>query len=216
MIGPYTLGVSCHGRSVQLQHRVELPAEYLGRRDLVRVAADRLQAAVGRVHQDVRRGHRRHADGQQAQDGAEREQPLDLGFQPSASARSPTHNPERAEDDRRPDHDRNEPLVGLDDTGRQIPGRQVGLPRTECQGDRRRAEEPSQQGQRGRTDDAEQRKPMAAMPDLRSVAGVAPPWPGFRSGASAWWPSWIHACLPRSRLNSPETPPESLRSLSPA
>ncbi len=48
MIGPYTLGVSYQGCSDPLHHRVELAADHLADRDVVRVAADDVQPSVAR------------------------------------------------------------------------------------------------------------------------------------------------------------------------
>ena len=141
---------------------------------------------------------------------------LYLGFQPSAMRSQPDPQPESAENDRRPDQDRNEPLVGLDDPGRQIPGRQIGVPGTESQGHGRGTEETDEQCQCRSTDDAEQGELMVAVPDSRADIAGPTAWPDYRVGACAWPPSSIHACLPRSRLNTPDTPPESFRSLSPA
>ena len=59
--------------------------------------------------------------------------------------------------------------LGCDDSGRQVPGRQEARARPEGQGDRGRSEEAGEQGQDGGADDADQRRPVVAVPDRGPV-----------------------------------------------
>ena len=193
---------------------------------LIPMACSRPYAAYISTSAEVIGGTR---DGQQGEDDAQPEHLAHLGLPAVGQGPHGHPQPDRADDDRRPDQRGHEPLVGLDDAGRQVPRRQEGVARTEGEGDRGRAEEPGQQGQRGRADDADQGVAVVAMPDRRPVdrlgrlGRVARPalrrHRGLKGKSTASRSTQL-ACHRstgpshrRSRLSSP--PPASLSSASP-
>ena len=108
-------------------HRVELAADHLGRGDLVRVAAERLQPAVGGVHQDVGRGQGRHEDGGHAERGCRARTARFTAGQPAVGEGEACRpaGPSAPRMTATQIIDGDDPLVGLDDPGRQVPRRQV-------------------------------------------------------------------------------------------
>lgn len=154
-----------------VHHRVVLAAEDVGRRYFVGIPADHLQSSVRRVHQHVGRGQRRHQDGRGDQTHAQPEE--------SAHSRPPTvlqcsqRDPQadRPDGDRCPDHDRNDPLVGVQDSLRQIPGRQQTASGPQGDRDHRRAEGADDEAQRGCRDDAGESVAVITVPPDRPIIG---------------------------------------------